>query len=152
MRSLEIAVASTLFVVFVTMVGAAARYPREAGLVPLIVGIPATALAAWQLWREVAKHRRTLDQPADTGDRAFGTPTERRSLAWVALFALMVLTGGFVVGGTIAVMACQRFWLRESWRTSVVGGAIALFVSYFCFERGLGLTLFSGWIAAWARG
>jgi hypothetical protein len=142
-RSIEITVASTLFAVFAAMVAAAASYPQEARLVPLIVGVPAMALAGWQLWRELTGERAKMDEPATN---------EGASIAWLAFFALLVLAGGFVAGGTIAVMVCQRFWLRERWRTALIGGAVALFVSYACFERGLGLTLFGGWIANWVRG
>lgn len=150
MRSLNAAVAAALFAIFVVMVALATRYPREARLVPLVVGIPTMLLAGWQLSREVSKSRLAGVAPAE-GARVCITPAEGRSLAWLAFFTLMVLAGGFVGGGAIAVMACQRFWLGESWRTTIFGGALAFVVADVCFERALGLVLFSGWLAEWIR-
>lgn len=150
MRSLDTAVAAALFAIFVVMVAVATRYPREARLVPLVVGVPAMLLAGWQLSREMTRSRSAAVEPA-RGARVFMTRAEGRSLAWLAFFTLMVLAGGFVVGGPIAVMACQRFWLGESWRTTLFGGALAFIVAHVCFERALGLVLFSGWLAEWIR-
>jgi hypothetical protein len=68
---------------------------------------------------------------------------------WIFLFVLMIIAGGFVVGGTLAVMASQRFWLRESWRTTGWGGAIAFVILRFGFELGLALPLFDGLLLMW---
>jgi hypothetical protein len=140
-------VAAALFAIFAVMVTAALRYPPEARLVPLVVGIPALILAGWQLWREIVRQRSAATEAARPAAPGRRVSTEGASVAWLAAFALMVLAGGFVVGGTLAVMACQRFWLRESWRTTLAGGAVALFITYGCFERALGLALYGGWIA-----
>ena len=147
MRSRDLAVAAVLFLAFVVMVGAALRYPAQARLVPLVVGIPGILLSGWQLSREVANRRpEAHSAEVETSQHA---STEGSSIAWLVAFALAVLAGGFVIGGTLAVMGAMRFWLRESWRTTLTGGGIALLITYACFERALGLVLYGGWIAGW---
>lgn len=144
-------VAAVLLAVFAAMAVVAAGYPPEARFVPLVVAVPATLLAAWQLSREVAKRRSARDVPR-TPTKGNGDASHAGiAIGWLFLFTLIVLSGGFVVGGTLAVMTSQRLWLRESWRTTVGGGVLAFVGLQFCFERLLGLTLFSGWVAEWIR-
>ena len=147
----DLAIASVLFLVFATMVAIAANYPPEARFVPLAVGIPAMLLSGWQVSREVRRCRLGVKgpRPAEGGNQ--GPSSDGIAVAWLFLFILMTLVGGFVVGGTLAVMASQRFWLRESWRTTGWGGVVAFVVLYFCFEQGLGQPLFDGWLAEWIR-
>ena len=54
MRSPDTLLAATLLVVFVAMVATSNGYPPAARLVPMLVGIPAIVLAAYQVWRERA--------------------------------------------------------------------------------------------------
>jgi hypothetical protein len=39
--------------------------------------------------------------------------------------------------------------LKESWRTAVCGGAIAVFLVHVCFGWGFGFELFPGLILQW---
>jgi hypothetical protein len=155
---LDIIVALVVFMILSAMVGTAVSYTYEAGLVPLVVGVPAMLLAGWQLWMQILIRRSRVAQPpglsdgdmtADEGRRAHGSSREAIAVFWLLLFTAMVLIGGLVVGGTLGVMTCQRIWLRESWRTTARGGAFAVLVLHIFFERGLGLGLFHGWFVAW---
>jgi ABC-type sugar transport system permease subunit len=156
---LNVLLAAVLFAIFTVMVVTATTYTYEARLVPLVIGIPAMTLAAWQLLREIRFRKdATRFEPSDdrrlVSDAPDGEPSRRsarevRAISWLFGFTIMVLVGGFLVGGTLAVIASQRFWLRESWRTALIGGAIAALALYLGFERGLGLPLYSGWIAEW---
>ena len=139
-RDPNLAVAITLFALFVGMVAAASTYPTQARLVPLVFGIPAALLALWQLRAEVSSFTRVRG-------RADSVP----ATLWLAGFAGMVLAGGFVAGGTLAVMACQRFWLKESWRVTVSGGFAAWLITFVGFEQLLGVLLFRGWLWEWLR-
>ena len=65
-------------------------------------------------------------------------------------FALIVLIGGFTVGGPIAVIVSQRMWLKVL-ANGAYGGAAAFVLLYVCVDRLMGLVLFSGWIALLVR-
>lgn len=157
---LDIIVALVVFVILSAMVGTAVSYTYEARLAPLVVGVPAMLLAGWQLWVQILARWSRVAQPprASDGDNtedkrrlAQGWSREAVAVFWLLLFTSMVLMGGLVVGGTLGVMASQRIWLRESWRTTVWGGAVALLVLHVFFERGFGLALLDGWFAEWMR-
>ena len=64
-------VAFLMFAIFGSMVVTAAGYRHEARLVPLVVGIPALLLAAWQMYVEIRQggelgFEDLLAAPADT--------------------------------------------------------------------------------------
>lgn len=152
-------VALAVLVIFATMVAVATTYGHEARLVPLVIGIPAMSLAGWQVFREV-RHRAPHTAGPGTASanqrdesRAASADADRSSdtepIVWLLLFTGVVLLGGLVAGGTLGVMGCLRIWLRESWRTTATGGAVAIFVLHFCFERGFGMALFGGWLVEW---
>ena len=145
MRSPDTLLAATLLVVFVAMVATSNGYPPAARLVPMLVGIPAIVLAAYQVWRERAAI--SLVGVGRTTERRRKDPIDPSTIAWFGAFALIVLVGGFTVGGPIAVIVSQRMWLRESWRTALIGGAAAFVLLSVFVDRLMGLVLFSGWIA-----
>ena len=148
MMRLEVAVSGALCILFALMVAVAFSYRADVRLVPVIVGGPSALLALVQLLRAIRTHEvAKTGNAAAAGESRSDIRAELAALLWVAAFILTVLAGGFVIGGTIAVVISQRFWLRESWKIAAVGGVVALFVSHVCFERALGLVLFSGWIA-----
>jgi hypothetical protein len=158
---LHVIVAFLMFAIFASMVGAAVGYRHEARLVPLVVGIPALLLAAWQLYTEIRPRGPATsgERGASTGDVRAPQPAhaltklrEAEAVAWLLLVTGLVLAGGMVAGGTIGVMLCQRIWLRESWRMTLTGGLVAILVLHFCFERALGLALFEGWLFEWISG
>lgn len=134
---------ATMLVLFVLFAAAAARYPAEARLVPLVVAVPAVFLAAWQLQRDVSRN------PDRGVENASASAHAATAIMWLAIFVLLVLLGGFVVGGTLAVMASQRYWLGESWRATFAGGVISLGTLAVGFERLLGVVLFEGWLSVW---
>jgi hypothetical protein len=147
----NVAVAATLFVVFAGMVALTANYPHEARFVPLTVGMPALLLSGWQLWREFAGSRSSVETSRNSDEDRSNAGAGGVAIAWLAMFTLIVLAGGFVVGGTLAVMVSQRFWLRESWRTAGWGGVGTFAFLHFCFEQVLGVPLFGGWLATWIQ-
>jgi hypothetical protein len=145
-RRPDLAVGFTLVAIFAAMVVIATGYPAAARLMPLAVGLPALGLAVWELERQW-RVRPAVDAPAPPPrDRSRTTP-----FAWLVGFVLAIVAGGFVIGGVAAVAALQRFWLRESWRVSIVGAVAAFGVLFGGIERGLGQPLFEGLITAWVR-
>ena len=148
MRRPDLAVGVALLALFGGMVVAASRYPAAARLLPLTIGIPALVLTVWELqgqWR--ATPTGPAASPADLQHRSQGI-----AFLWFVAFVLAIVAGGFIVGGVAAVTIAQRFWLRESWPTSLVGGAVAFVVLFAGIERGLGQPLFEGVLIAWLRG
>jgi len=111
-RSPDTVLAATLLVVFVAMVATSNGYPPAARLVPMLVGIPAIVLAAYQVWRERAAI--PCVGVGQTTERSRKDPIDASTIAWFVTFALIVLVGGFTVGGPIAVIVSQRMWLKES--------------------------------------
>lgn len=154
-RTLDLDTVVTLVVLLIlsTMVGMALSYPYEARLVPLVVGIPSVVLAGWQLgvqaYRQVRQpppDRAAIKSPGSTGEPS--PSREAAAAGWLLLFTALVLAGGLVAGGAVAVMVSQRIWLRESWRSTVAGG-VSAWLALRLFERAFGLSLFDGWIAGW---
>ena len=135
---LEVTVSMTVLILLGLMVALATTYPAEVRLVPLVVGIPGTVLAAWQT---AGVMRRPPDAEREPGPER---RPEARAFAWLAAFIAIVIAGGLVAGGAIAVLLAQRFWLRERWPIALAGAGIAFVVTYVVFERMLGLVLFSG--------
>jgi len=132
---LDRSVAVCLLVVFAGMSIVALGYQYEARLMPLVVGLPAIALTIAQLVKR---------PPAAPVRDRMASRAEIVALAWLAAFAALVALGGVVVGGAIAVALTQRAWLRESWRTALIGGASSAALLFFVFERQLGIALFQG--------
>jgi len=146
MRRPDLAVGVALLAVFAGMIAIASGYPPAARLMPLTVGIPAALLTIWEL----ARAWRAGQGVAAAGPVA--RASQARELAWFIAFVLAIVAGGFVVGGMAAVVAAQRFWMRESWRTACLGGVVAFAILAGGIERGLGQPLFEGVVTGWARG
>jgi hypothetical protein len=140
-------VAAAIFAVFAAMVIAALAYPPQARLVPLVVGIPAAILAAYQIVREMAMPRPHQPPPDQSDVAGLG-----RGPLWILLYIAIVLVGGFTWGGPLAVATSQRFWLKEPWKTSIASGIVAFVLIYVVLQEQLGVVLFEGWIDRWVRG
>ena len=146
MRRRDLTVPAALLAVFASMTVTAGGFPAAARLMPLVVGIPAILLAAWELWGAW----RATDGESVAGPLTRGG--QIAALAWFAGFVLAIVAGGFLVGGITAVVTAQRFWLRETWRTACLGGIAAFAVLAGGIQRGLGQPLFEGIVTGWARG
>jgi hypothetical protein len=144
----DVNVAAMMFAVFTVMAAAATMYPPQARLVPLVVGIPAALLSGYQLVREISTTRTTTERTEGPFDAA----SLRLGVSWLLLFIVFVLAGGFTFGGPTAVAVSQRYWLKESWKTSGITGVVALFLIHVVLQEQLGVVLFEGWIESWVRG
>ena len=146
MPRLEVIVAGVLLSLFAAMVITAAGYPPAARLVPLVVGIPSVILAAFQLWRDVRASPESREATGRTEGEAAAAVS---ALAGFASFVLLVIAFGFVIGGTLAVIASQRVWLHESWRTALIGGIVSFILLEVVMGRWMGLVLFEGLVPRW---
>jgi ABC-type sugar transport system permease subunit len=140
-RSLDRAVALAMLSAFAAMTAIATSYQYEARLMPLVVGVPAVLLAAVQC---VTSFRSTT---TSSRERPSGGRGEIAALGWLAVFSALVTVAGVIVGGSLAVVVTQRLWLRETWRTAAIGGAVAAVLLVVVFERQLGIALFEGLLA-----
>lgn len=141
MRYLDRVVAVAMLAAFVAMTAIASSYQYEARLMPLVVGVPAILLAAVQC----ATSFRTAT--ASNPERRSGSRDDVAALGWLAVFSALVALAGVLVGGSLAVAVTQRLWLRETWRTAVIGGAVTALLLLVVFERQLGIALFEGLLA-----
>jgi hypothetical protein len=139
----DLLVATLMVAIFAAMTAGASTYPIAARLLPLTVGIPACALALWEL---IAQSRTT--RPVAPARPA---PEIATGFIWLLAFVAMLICGGFLIGGVVAVTVLQHFWLKESWRTAAIGGAVAFVVLFAGIERGLGQPLFEGLLVEWVR-
>jgi hypothetical protein len=147
MPRLERAVTGLLIAIFATMTGVASLYPSTARLMPLTVGIPAILLATWQLRREWSAEALSESRSLEPAFR----PEEVTAIAWFVLFVLLIVAGGFVIGGVIAVAASQRFWLKEPRRTVLTSAAVAFAILQGGLVWGMGLPLFEGIVTGWVE-
>ena len=143
MKRPDLLVSALMVAIFAAMAAGASTYPTAARLLPLTIGVPAFALALWEL---VAQWR--TSQPVAPARPGSGVPT---AFPWLLAFVAMLICGGFLIGGVVAVTLVQHFWLKESWRTAAIGGAVAFVVLFTGIERGLGQPLFEGLLVEWVR-
>lgn len=138
----RVGTALMMFLVFATMTLLALGFPEKARLMPLLVGIPGTLLALFQLVVE-------LRVPgAPDKDEGLG-PAERRMLGWTLLFFTGLLAFGFVHAGPVLVFAFLLLGRGESLRIALISSIGMWAVLYGFFVKALGMPLFPGLVAEW---
>jgi hypothetical protein len=134
---------AVMLAIFAGMTGIALGFPPQAQLMPLLVGVPGTAMALLQLIREV---RAPTEAP--TAEATFELDEEhgreRKMFLWLALFLAGILAFGFLWATPVLVFAFLRFGERESWGVAVTGAVGSWLVLYLVFVRALELFLFEG--------
>jgi hypothetical protein len=149
----RVATAAFMLVLFAAMCARATAFPPESRLVPLVVGLPATALCAYVLWAEVARLREGTgdaretsvpDRPLDIRERPARFADEVVLIAWLWAFAGTIIAAGFLIGGTLATLAFVHFRLRERIAVTLGAGALSYLTLYLVFEKMLGQVLFQG--------
>ena len=139
-----------MFAVFATMSLIALSFPDKARLMPLIVGIPGTALALVQLFIEL---RSTLAQTGETADLARETVgAERQMFTWMFLFFFGILGFGFIYAAPLLVFGFLWFGKEETLKVSLVGGAATWGILYGLFQMGFEIPLFAGLLLEWLAG
>jgi hypothetical protein len=140
----RILTAGIMVLIFATMVTFAFTYGPEAGMMPLVVGIPGLMLTLTQLVIEL----RTKPQ-----DVKVFTPEERkaevRMFGWFFLFIAGIILFGFPYAGPLLVFSYLHFSWHEKWYVSLGAAAFAFAVLHYLFGIVLGLPLFEGLITQW---
>jgi hypothetical protein len=139
---------AVMLAIFAGMTGIALGFPPQAQLMPLLVGVPGTAMALLQLIREV---RAPTEAP--TAEAAFEQHEEhgreRKMFLWLALFLAGILAFGFLWATPVLVFAFLRFGERESWAVAAIGALGIWVVLYGVFVQLLELFLFEGLLSVW---
>lgn len=137
----RVGTALVMFLVFATMTLLALGFPEKARLMPLLVGIPGTLLALFQLVVE-------LRAPRTDKDEGLG-PAERRMLGWTLVFFAGLLAFGFVHAAPVLVFAFLLLGRGESLRIALISSIGIWAVLYGFFVTALGMPLFPGLVAEW---
>jgi putative tricarboxylic transport membrane protein len=147
---LDAALSAAMLGLCLGAIAAASTYPAAVRLVPLVVAVPSACIAGALVAGAVRRSRGAHPAEELAAAPAPSPSAEVQGLTWMIAFVVVVAAAGFSAGGSMAVVAAHRLWLRESWRVALTGGATALVVIAVCFERLLGLPLFGGWLLeAW---
>ena len=115
-------------------------FPEKAMLMPLMVGIPGSALGLYQLiveWRQAAAQATTVVQQE-------ARRRERSMLGWMLTFFAGILALGFLVAAPVLVFAFLRLGKSESMVVSGVSAAATWAVLFGLFETAFQIPLFGG--------
>lgn len=142
--SSRILTAAVMLMIFAGMSVIALGFPPKAQLMPLLIGVPGTAMALVQLIKEV----RAPAAAPPVGEAAFEARQEQRRerqmFFWLALFFAGILAFGFLYATPVLVLAFLRFGEREPWTVAAAGALGAWLVLYLVFAQLLELFLFEG--------
>jgi hypothetical protein len=141
----RVVVALLMLALFAGMTGLAFTFPRDAGFLPLVVGIPGTFLCLAQLVIELRAPRRVNDAASIADNRA----TIRRELqmfAWIAGYALTILGIGFLPATAGLVFGFLYFDQREKFWLVAVMAAAGVVALYLFFEVTFGVELHPGFL------
>ena len=164
----------TLFMlaVFSTMVAIALTYPDGARFMPLTIGIPGILLCLLQIGLDLRRkplaagdkdeikeaeekaaklvghnvefgQAQVLDAPRDEKEES------RREIATWAFFLgfiALILLFGFWVAIPIFLFTFLRFRANATWARTIFLTTFASTAFYFIFAKGLGVSLFTGWL------
>lgn len=131
------------FVVLLWFVITASGYSAKARFVPLVIGIPALVLAAYQLqsdWRKPVKSESDLEG-ANNSEK---TRRELGSGLWVVGCFVLIWLVGFTIGLPVYAYAYAKVRGKEGWLISLVPAAIAFLVLWVLFVNFLHIPLYQG--------
>ncbi|PHR56605.1 MAG: hypothetical protein COA47_12870 [Robiginitomaculum sp.] len=120
--------------------------PSQAAFLPYIIGIPGAILCGFQViadLRNSAKPK-VIDVSVDEVPKDKSAKTEAEMFFWLAVYTVLLLSVGFVIGGPIAVSLYVYFGCRDGLKNALFSGGGTLLVLFGIFDRLLGLTLFEG--------
>lgn len=141
----DLAVSVVLLVVCGAAVAQAWSFSPAARMLPLLVGVPTTALLVAVIVRDV----RRRPQPAHaegggTGPAAEPSDRSARPFLVLAVLAILWLLFGYAVGAAAFTVWFMRGLNRESWRTALLmAGGTVLFLRGVLVEL-LGVAMYQG--------
>ncbi len=143
----QVLTAVIMLAIFVTMSLLALGFPEKARLMPLMIGVPGSALAFVQVLREL---RTAIDQAVESDEEQRQTRRkERHMFIWMLLFFFGILGFGFVYAAPILVFGFLRFGKKEPLTIGVISAAATWAVLYGLFEKAFQIPLFNGLLIEW---
>ena len=135
--------AMLMLAIFATMTLMALGFPAKARLMPLMAGVPGTALALVSVLQEWRRAREAA-QPSEDARRK-----ERQMLLWMMLYFLGILGFGFLYAAPVLVFAFLRFARAESIAIAATGAVGTWVVLHGLFELTFQIPLFEGLVLEW---
>jgi len=140
-----------MLTVFAVMVVMATAYPPDSRFLPLVIGIPGTALCAIQLAIDIGAARRESGRRLNAEQRI-----QLRAAAilflWLVLFMVAILLLGFLYAMPLLLFAFLRLNQGESWTLSAILAIGGLAGMWFVFDVMLRLPLHEGFLVEWLTG
>ena len=120
--------------------------PSQAAFLPYIIGIPGAILCGIQVIIDLRNSavRAPAEAPEKEETKDASAKSEAEMFLWLAVFTILLMSVGFVIGGPIAVTLYIYFGCRDGAKSALFSGVGTVFVIYGIFERLLGLSLFEG--------
>lgn len=132
---------------FLCAIFLATGLPQKAAFMPLLIGIPGAILCFWQLVLDLRRAPDAVTAPEDPEEeQPKDGQSEAEAFMWLAIFSVVLICFGFVVGGPAVVAAFIRFSSKDSWKNALIAGAGTFMVLYGIFIWLLELSLFRGLI------
>jgi hypothetical protein len=142
--SSRIVTSAVMLCIFAGMTLMALGFPAKAQLMPLLVGVPGTAMALVQLIRDLRAPAAPTPEAEAAIEAREEQRRERKMFLWLALFFAGILAFGFLWATPVLVFAFLRLGERESWGVAATGAVGSWLVLYLVFVRVLELFLFEG--------
>ena len=123
--------------------------PAKAAFMPLLVGIPGALLCFAQLvidLRQNKSDRAVASAKPKSDDKSVDGSSEAQMFLWLALFTVVLIGFGFILGGPVIVALYIRYSSRDSWMNAIFAASCTFAVLYGVFIWLLELSLFQGLI------
>ncbi len=139
--------AVVMLAIFLAMTLMALGFPEKARLMPLLVGIPGSVLAMFQVFKEL---RTPLDgTERSEAERAAARWNEAHMFIWLLLYFFGILGFGFIYAAPCLVFGFLYFAKKESLKTAVIGAVATWAILYGLFEQAFEIPLFDGLVVEW---
>jgi hypothetical protein len=139
---LRIVFPAILLVILIVMLILALGYKRNAGTMPLLIGIPITCLVAWQLVKEIRD--REGKEASREGEEKEGSMAKLlESVGWIAALGLLLFLLGFYI-------VCPLFTFvyltvrRQKWAITGICTLSVFVLVYVLFKLILNTELYPG--------
>ena len=141
-------IAGIMLALFAGMTGLAFTFPRDAGFLPLVVGIPGTILCVIQFAIELRAGAKRRDEAARAENRAT-MAREWQMFAWIAGYTLVILLVGFLPATAGLLFGFLYFDQKEKFWLSAVLAIVGVATLYLFFEVTFGIELHPGFVRDW---
>ncbi len=115
-------------------------FEGQAGLVPLVLGIPTLVLILFSLARELLSPRAAPDDSAEVAPWAGAVPI----VAWLAVFCVLVFLIGFLLTIPVYIVLFLRGFARLSWARCGIAAVTVWALVYVSLKFLLHRILFEG--------